>query len=252
MSVLPPAAFLDPKTNSGMVFLENKNNKPKEVTIDFKFGYLKYDENGNFSMEYNDKNAEKWSLLPYIRAFPKKMVIPPNGRQMIRFMVKATPSMPDGAYWVRLIVASKDARKQIDSATGTNVRVNLELAMSTSTIVILQKGKCNTGLEIKSHSFDINNEKLLLKLKMDKTGNTPFWGNVNLEVKDVFGNLVESKKQPLVVYFNSLVTLSLDRKKYTSGKYTLNLNIDNDRDEIPDEYRLSFSGISESYSFNVP
>jgi hypothetical protein len=203
-------------------------------------------------MEYNDKEAEKWSLLPHIRAFPKKMVIPANGRQMIRFMVKAGSSMQDGTYWVRLIVTSKDARKQIDSAIGTNVKVNLELAMATSTIVVLQKGKCSTGITIKSHSFQIDNERLLLKLNLDKSGNTPFWGNANIEVKDLGGNIVETKVEKLIVYFSGIAWISLDRDKYKSGKYTININIDNVREEIPDDYKLSFGGISDTYSFNIP
>lgn len=255
LAILPPVVFIDSKSRSGITMLRNNSDEPKEIIIDFKFGYISFGENGSREIITDDKVAEKnHSLVPYIKVFPKKLLLPPKGQQTVRFIVKPMNNQPDGTYWTRLSVSSKDAKPQIEEVTGEQVKVDFELVSALSTIVLYLKGDITTGLKIKDIKSSVNKDNVVIDIDFDRSeGNTPFWGNIKFLIYDSAGNLVEDHSEPLSVYFDSKGRFLFNKSKFTKkGSYRAEIEINNDRKEIPTDIEIKFNTIERTFNFVIP
>jgi hypothetical protein len=90
LALHPTAAFIDPQTRTGSMEVVNTSTQMREVGIEFKFGYINYDERGVQFTEYLDsaktgtpgyrfEELEKeHSLAPYIKVFLLNLLFPRN------------------------------------------------------------------------------------------------------------------------------------------------------------------------------
>jgi hypothetical protein len=255
LSIMPPVIFIDPATNSGTTTLKNESNSAKEASIAFEYGFINSDKDGNTVIDTLNKVMEKYSLLNYIKAFPKKILIPPFGQQAIKFFLKSGKDLPDGTYWVRFIVTSVDVKKPVDSLQGktSSIQLDFRLRSKSNSIVVFPKGSNRSaGVKVLGSSFDVDKDNVSIILDMDKTGNSPFWGSVDFEISDQSGGSVILKEtRGLQVYLPGKVRYSFPRSYFRAGTFKFSLNITNKRDEVPEEYRIKFSSISKDFTYTV-
>jgi len=253
VKVLPPALFLDNVSKSGVVVLQNGGNVAREVTTEFENGYVMHNENGSPFVYDEDKGDKGYSLEPYIKAFPKKVVLPPFGSQSVRFLVKTPPKMKDGTYWVRLVTTAKEPAKLIDTVGEQRVGVYYQMIPAVNTIIIFRKGKCIQDVNILSHSFDVSRESVFLNMAFNRgSGNSPFWGTIYIDIYDDSGNKVESKETLMIVYFEDTMKIDFDRSKFKTGKYKAEIRITEERKTVPKDKLLRFNSMEETYYFTVP
>lgn len=251
LSVMPPVVYIDPSTNSGTTTLKNETNAAKEATITFQYGFLKPDKDGISNVDTLDKSMEKYSLLPYVKAFPKKVLIPPFGQQAVKFFLKNPKELPDGTYWVRLIITAVDVVKPVDSLKGntSSVQVDFRLRSKTNSIVVLPKGtNRSSAVKFLGADFDIEKENVNLILDLDKTGNSPFWGNADITVYDASGSQVLKESRGLQLYVSGKLRFAFPRTYFRNGTFKFSVNITNKRDEVPEEYRIKFAPISKDFT----
>lgn len=255
IALLPPVVYIDPASNSGSTVLQNQTNTPKEVLIDFQYGFISYDKDGEAYLDTADMRFQDYNLQPFIKVFPKKVLIPAFGQQTVRFFVNTGGrQLKDGTYWVRINVQSRDTKSQIDSLQGKTgaVQVDFRMNVRTNSIVVYPKGNTTTGLKIVNHNFQMSEETLDLWVEYEKTGNSPFWGMIDIEVKDEKGNLISTEKIPTQIYHSGKIKYKFYRNYFRKGKYTFNFKVSGERSEIPENFKIKFSPITREFVYNMP
>lgn len=253
VAVLPPVVYIDPATNSGTTNLQNQGNIPKEVNISFADGFINYDNNGEAFLDTTNKKFQKYSIKPYVKVFPKKILIPPFGQQTIRFFANPPGNLSEGTYWTRLVIDARDPKKQIDSLRGqqNSIQMDFRLNVRSNSIVVFPKGNCNAVLKIAKHSIKTVGDNVNLYVDFEKTGNSPVWGTSVIEIKDPSGNIIINEKIPTQLYQNNKVKFSFAKNFFRSGNYTFKITVNNERDEVPENFRIKFSPVSQEFKHTI-
>ena len=80
---------------------------PEEIDIAFAFGYPQSDSVGNVTVPFTDSvPAGEPGAVPWLRAFPRRLVLQPGQQQVVRILAQPPENLPDGEYWGRVMVAS--------------------------------------------------------------------------------------------------------------------------------------------------
>jgi hypothetical protein len=234
--------------------LTNNSTEAREVEISFKFGYPSTDSTGKTVMVYDDSEAEeKYSLKPHLKAFPRKMIIQPKKEQAVRFLAMLPPELEDGTYWTRVSILSKPIDKQIDTnTTEDEIRAGFVVNTELVNLVIFQKGKQTTGVELKDLNTEITDSLVTIDFEAERKGNCPFWGNFHMimtdETKDEV--LFDSQK-PVAVYFDSYQKLVFNKANFEPGNYKIELRVNNEREDIPDENKIKFEANKLEKEFTI-
>ncbi len=252
IAIYPTATFIDPRSRTGSMDVANTSNEMREIKIKLRFGYHTYDSLGNPIMEYADSLAAKeYSLKPYLKVFPSKLMIPPKEQATIRFMVRGLPQGGDKFYWTRIIASSVPEVPQIDTVGEGKVAAQIIIQTDMIGLVGMLKGKNTADLDYDLADVFTDTTKLILLMKQTKTGNSPFWGIMYTKIYDSSDELVAEAGQGLAVYFSCLQRLAFDRDKFKPGKYTAKITINNSREEIPEEYLPEPANKFKEFEFEV-
>ena len=252
LALYPTAAFIDPMTRTGSMQVINTSKDMREIDISFKFGYFAYDSLGNSSTRYDDSVREKeYSLIPYIKVFPKKLLIPPNQQATIRFMVSNIPEGKDQFYWTRIVAGSVPEIPQIDTLTKGKINAQIIIKSEMVGLVAFLKGKNTSSLDFEIAKAYTDTSKFIILLKQEKTGNSPFWGFMSTEIYDSEDNLVDKTEAGLAIYFSCVQKIVFDRSKFKPGKYTAKITVTNERKEVPKKYQSKFGSKTKVLDFVV-
>ncbi|MCX7737304.1 MAG: hypothetical protein N2319_11400 [Candidatus Kapabacteria bacterium] len=253
IGVYPPILFINPLSRGGMVTLTNTGYSDKEVEVIFRFGYVGNDENGNHKLIYNDTLLEEqYSLVPYIKAFPKKIIIKPQKQQVVRFLVRNISDKPDGTYWTRMGIRFRDPAKPVTKAEDTSkITAAIELVAEVNTLIMFQKGAVNAGVDIPFINTLAVGDTFNLYVNYERLGNSPFMGNVTLGIYDSKGDPVETYSEKLGVFKTLLRRYSFEKDYFPPGNYTVEFTITNERDDVPEKNTLKFNVLTKKFTFEV-
>ncbi len=237
ISIYPTAAFINPISRTGSMDVINTSNETREIAISLKFGYSSSDSLGNLMTKWNDSTAAKeYSLKPYLKVYPSKLLIPPNEQATIRFMVRGLPEGNNKFYWTRITASSVPEIPQIDTVGEGKVTAQIIIKSEMVGLVGMLKGKNTADMDYNLVDSFTDTTKLILLIKQTKTGDSPFWGGMYTKIYDASGDLVTEGGTGLAVYFSCLQRLAFDRDKFKPGKYMARITLTNSREEIPEEY----------------
>src|SRR5688500_4430590 len=105
VSVSPMAVYLDQRTRTGTITLYNAGTRPEEIGVEFAFGYPQSDEAGNITVPITDTvPAGEPSAVGWLQAFPRRLVLQPGQRQVVRIMIRPPEGLEEGEYWARALV----------------------------------------------------------------------------------------------------------------------------------------------------
>jgi hypothetical protein len=254
VSINPHVIFLDMKTRTANMKVMNNSDSPKEVAIDLKFGILKYDSLGSPNIKYGDSLPEaNMSAIPYVKVFPKKLVLKAKEEQVIRFIVGSMGDAPDGTYISRIIVKSQDAEKEIDSSFKDDnmVKAKFKIIMSMVGALILRKGPASCSITLNDAKIITDTSAVKLLLYFDKTGNTPFFGNCIAKFYDENNNLALEHTEITTLYSTTPRAYKLTKGKLKNGKYRVEVLINNDSEEVPKDFRVKMEAIKKEYTLEV-
>lgn len=252
VSVVPPALFVNPYTRSAEMFVVNGANKVQEVTIELMFGYPALDSLGNTYMEYADSSAaQKHSIADNLAIFPRKFELAPGKRQTVRFLLRNSGNLQNGLYWSRIKTTAKDVEQQIDSTSVDKVNVGVKLAFAMVTVIMYQKGKQETELDITSFKTSQDSSTFNMILDMERKGTAPFLGKTEIQVTNDEGDEIDNTWVITPVYFSGKRKYTFAREKYPAGKYTANFRFTNDIDDVPKDQRCKFDPVERSFEFEI-
>jgi hypothetical protein len=249
VGIYPQAIFLDIKNRSGSMSINNSTNTPKEVSIDIKFGYPTYDTLGISKMIYGDTIPEaKYSIFPYVKVFPKKLILKANEEQTVRFILGNISNLEDGTYFGRIFVTSKEPDKEIDSTINKDsISTKFEIVYTLISAIFLQKGQKNCNIKINNAKIYSDSANTLIAFDFKRSGNSPFLGTTHIIVLDEVGNEIQTLKESTPVYFDMIKPFKFDKNKFKPGKYEVKINMSNEHKDIPKDFKIPFESLKASF-----
>lgn len=185
--VTPTAIFLNDRTRFTQVTLFNSGGTAEEITLAVKYGYPDVDSVGNLVYRLLDSAAtSEPSAASWVTVYPRRMVLQPGARQVVRVLANPPRMLRDGEYWARFVVTSNGAALPIESDEPT-VRVGVNLELKTVIPVLFRHGDVSTGLEVKGFSASLSRDSITAIADLHRLGNAAYLGSVRFELVDSTG-----------------------------------------------------------------
>jgi len=135
VTVSPTALYITSRNPSALLTLINTGTRPEEIELTIGFGYPVSDSAGVLRVDIVDSGREgDPSLTSFLRVFPRRLVLQPGQRQVVRVMVAMPAGVADGEYWGRVLVKSRGGEPPIEQSQG-DVRMQLSLETTFATAV---------------------------------------------------------------------------------------------------------------------
>ena len=237
--VAPTVVFLSDKNRTGRLTLQNPTNAPAEVEINFSFGLPTSDEQGNVSITLQDSNVtDTRSAVAWVKAFPKKIIIPPNGTQVIRLLAYPPKGLVDGEYWARVVVRSQEGQTTLPVAGKEDqISTKLNMIMQTAIMLKYRTGKVSAQLELSGATVAKKDSMVQVMIDLANRGNVSYLGVLNCRLLDADNRQISYKKIDLAVYRDLRRRLDLPLKAGDfKTPYQVELVISSrGRDDIADE-----------------
>jgi hypothetical protein len=201
VSVSPMSVFMSHTNRTATITLYNPNPLPEEIDISFAFGYPQSDSAGNVSVPLSDvAPAGEPSAVPWLRAFPRRLVLQPGQQQVVRILAQPPAGLEDGEYWSRILVTATGGRPPVEQQVQPDVRV----AISMRTIIVAslsyRKGRPTTKIEMKDAGAFRTPDGLQVTLDMARAGEAAYLGRIRLELLDAAGAVVHEEEDIMSVY----------------------------------------------------
>jgi hypothetical protein len=230
VSVSPMSVFMSHTNRTGTITLYNPNPLPEEIEISFAFGYPQSDSAGDVTVPLADTAPPgEPSAVPWLRAFPRRLVLQPGQQQVVRILAQPPAGIEDGEYWSRILVTATGGRPPVEQQVQPNVRV----AISMRTIIVAslnyRKGRVSTGLAMTDASAVRVADGLHITLDMARQGEAAYLGRIRIELLDAAGTVVHEEEDILSVYRTLRRRFTIPgMENVTRVRYTL----DTDRPEL--------------------
>jgi hypothetical protein len=233
VSVSPTALYIDSRSRKGMMTLYNPGSLPEEIRIGFAFGYPVSDALGTVTVEVVDKAPPgEPSAASWMRVFPRRLILQPGQRQVIRVMVRPPAGLADGEYWSRIIISSRGGQPPIEQSQGSvSMQLNVETVMVMA--ANYRQGEVNTGLEVTSASAERSGAEVMLQVDMQRTGNAALLGQLTAELLDARGTVLATAHDDIAVYRGMRRRVPISVPPSAAGPLSVRIRINPERDDLP-------------------
>jgi hypothetical protein len=252
--VAPHAVYIDHRARSGSVLLYNPGTEPVEVTISTLFGYPVTDSTGSIVLRTVDApDSTLPSALAWIQAFPRRLTVAPLERQTVRLLARPPVGLPDGEYWVRLMIAAKAGQIPIAGVSDTTaIQVGLTLEVRTIIGIAYRKGPVKTGVALSNVRAQLLGDTLITWSRLVRQGNAAFVGTVRGTVVDSTGATRASFATPLGVYVTMEPRIASVIGKLPKGRYWLRYEVVTEREDLDPSVILRAPTARDSVQLVVP
>ena len=234
VTVSPTAVYITARNPSALLTLINTGSRPEEIELSVAFGYPVSDTAGVLRVDLLDSaGAGEPSLTSFLRIFPRRLVLQPGQRQVVRVMVAMPAGAADGEYWGRVLVKSRGGEPPIEQSQG-NVRMQLSLETTFATAVFFQKGEVKTGISIPAAEALRIGDSVQLTLDLKRENNAAFLGRIHAELLNASGTVVAEVEDVAAVYRTLRRRFVLrSSSPLPAGAYTVRYVVDTERPDLP-------------------
>jgi hypothetical protein len=236
VTVSPTAVYITSRNPSALLTLINTGSRPEEIELSIGFGYPVSDTAGVLRVDIVDSAANgEPSLTSFLRVFPRRLVLQPGQRQVVRVMVAMPAGAADGEYWGRVLVKSRGGEPPIEQSQG-NVRMQLSLETTFATAVFFHKGDVKTGITVPTVDARRLGDSVQFTLDLKREGNSAFLGRIRAELVNASGATVAEVEDVAAVY-RSLRRRFVLRTgaALPAGPYTVRWVVDTERPDLPSQ-----------------
>jgi len=199
VTVSPTALYLSARNPSALLTLINTSTRAEEIEITFGFGYPTSDSTGTLTVVISDSAAAgEPTAVDWLRAFPRRLVLQPGQRQVVRVTVVAPAGLADGEYWGRVLVKSRGGEPPIEQTQG-QVHMQLSLETTFATAVFFQKGTMRTGIAA-TPAARRTADGVQFTVDLHREGNAVFLGRVRAELYDAGNHKLAEAEDVVAVY----------------------------------------------------
>jgi hypothetical protein len=244
--VAPHAVFMDHRSRTGQVFLVNTGDTPEEVAIDLKYGYPATDSTGTVFIKLIDQpDSSEPSAAAWVKAYPRRLVLAPGQRQVVRLLATPPAGLPDGEYWSRIIATSRGSKVAV---IGADSAVSAGLSLELRTIISLsyRKGAVHTGVSVTNLRAIRDADSLEIWFGAERQGNAAFLGTLSYELVGEDGKSRDQWETPVAVYYplNRRYVFPLD--SVPAGRYTLRMRLTTARNDLDQRNILPAEPVTRS------
>jgi hypothetical protein len=250
--VAPHAVFMDHRSRTGQVFLVNTGDSPEEVSIELKYGYPATDSTGTVFIRLIDQpDSTEPSAAAWIKAYPRRAVLAPGQRQVVRLLATPPAGLPDGEYWSRIIATSRGSKVAV---VGGDSAVSAGLSLELRTIISLsyRKGAVRTGVSVTDLRAVRQGDSLVVWFGAERQGNAAFLGTLDYRLVDAAGKLRGEWESPVAVYHPLSRRYVFPLDSVPAGRYTLQMSLSTVRSDLDQRNILPAEPVSRSVDVEVP
>jgi hypothetical protein len=232
--VAPQGVVLSSRERTGTVELYNPSERAAEVSIRAVYGHPTTTPEGDLTLELIEQPpASEPSAAGFIEAFPRRLVLQPNQRQTVRLLARPPAGLPEGEYWARMIISSKDAEQSAaGGADSSTVSVGLTLEVRTIIAVNFRNGAQRTGVSIGALSATTTTDSLVLRAPMQRTGTAAWIGLTTVKLLNPEGAIVATQSLQTAVYQSITPRFAFDRRTLPPGRYRISVDLNTDRPDV--------------------
>lgn len=200
--VAPTVIILSDKERTGRMTIQNPTTKPREVDIYFSFGLPESDSLGDVRIALQDSNVtDARSAMNWVKAFPRKVLLPPNGSQVVRLVANPPESLQTGEYWARIVIRSQDGGATLPpTGEEKQITTNLNMIMQTAIMLKYRTGELTAKLELAEAAAAQRDSLVEVMLNMANRGNVSYVGVLTCRLLDAGKKEISHKKIDLAVY----------------------------------------------------
>jgi P pilus assembly chaperone PapD len=232
--IISPYIVLTGQQNKfGSFIVQNESKEPYEIMISFVFGYPVSDSVGVMSMKYIDKpDSITPSVINWIKAFPKKFILEPGQKQVIRMTVQPDRKLSPGTFWGRIVTSSSPVSVQADTVQ-KGITAKIRFVMNQITTLLYRVSPIITSADLKSSSVSKDSTGSVILADIIRNGNTPFYGDLIVSLSDSLGNKIDEQTESISLYYELIKKIQLGKLK--PGNYQAEIKIiHNEKDIIPE------------------
>ncbi len=248
--VAPTVVFLSAQKRTDRIIVQNPSDKPSEVTIRFSYGLPLTDSLGNIRVELQDSLiTDPKSATDWIQAFPRKVIVPAMGSQIIRLVARPPQDLTDGEYWTRIVVSSKESNPPAPASDNPDgISTQLNLIMQMAIMVKYRTGELVSDLELIEAQAMTNDNMIKVLMDFNNKGNVSYMGILQGKLFDADGKKISENKVNLAVYKDMRRCLDFIKPDETfKPPYKVELFITPDgRTDVPPEDMIKGNKISYS------
>jgi P pilus assembly chaperone PapD len=234
VTVSPTALYISARNPSGLLTLINSSARAEEIEIGFGFGYAHFDTSGAVRVTVADSApGGEPAATAWLRAFPRRLLLQPGQRQVVRITVVAPAGLTDGEFWGRVLIKSRGGEPPIEQTQG-QVRMQLNVETTFATAVFFQKGALTTAVHVDAAAAQRMKDGVQFTIDLTRTGNAAYLGRVHAEVVDAAGQVWASDEDVTAVYRGLRRRFLLKgTTPMPAGQLHVRYVVDTDRPDLP-------------------
>jgi len=234
VTVSPTALFIDSRSPTGTLTLYNSGTRPEELEVSVAFGYPRTDSTGAVTVELVEAApAGEPSLVPYLRVFPRRLVLQPGQRQVLRVMVQPPAGLAAGEYWGRVVVRSRGGQEPVEQTQG-DVRMQIAVETAVATAVLFRKGEVTTGVAVNAATAATEGNDAVLTLDLERRGGGAYLGRVTTRLVAPNGTVAAELEDAVALYRSLRLRVRLPFPAgATRTGYRLEYTVDTERSDLP-------------------
>ncbi|HEY0108526.1 MAG TPA: hypothetical protein VGB67_02795 [Fibrella sp.] len=144
---------------------------------------IRMKEDGSFEIIENTDSVHPSFASPYVRFFPRSVVLGPNEAQTVKVQMVRASELSEGEYRSHLYfraVADDKPLGDAGPATDSSVKVSLKPTFGLSIPVIIRVGENNTQASISDVAFTGGSEPSV-QMVFKRSGNMSIYGDLQVE-----------------------------------------------------------------------
>lgn len=174
--IAPTRVVFEGRTRAATVKLINPNKTPQTYKISLVS--IRMDEYGTRT-EIPEPNEAELFARSMVQFSPKRAVIPPQGWQTVRVMVRKPKDLPEGEYRSQLKVSPVPGEKKPDSRENTeNIAINIDIVFHVSIPIIIRHGKVDAAVAPLASRLITKGQDYFLETKIERSGSSSVFADV--------------------------------------------------------------------------
>ncbi len=227
--VAPTSAILGDRERTTTLELHNPTTDPVEVSVALAFGFPVSDSLGEITVPVEDSNiTDPQSVVGWIRAFPRQVIVPPLSKQALRLMARPPADLPEGEYWGRLIVTSRPVSEPSVSTDEGAITTELRMVTMTSMTVKYRRGDPSAGLALRNVKTIRDTSEVRLLLDLVATGSASYVGVLTAIARDADGRQLDRQEINLAVYRQLTRRVIFPTSQLTAAIASVDISISTD------------------------
>ncbi len=200
--VAPPVVFISEKGRTGRLTVQNPTDAPKEISISFAFGIPESDSLGRVNIYLKDSAVtHPRSSLGWIKAFPRKLIIPANGSQIVRFVANPPDDLADGEYWSRVVVEAQEGAVTMPAPVDDGrISTKLNMIMRTAIMLKYRTGDLVASIKMDQARAQLVDSSVSVMIDLTNKGNVSYIGVLACRLVDADGKEISKSDMHLAVY----------------------------------------------------